>query len=191
MIGWLVPRCPVGTADKVWVERRMRWLAGRFGADRLRRAAVVRPTDEFFPDPYDGTEAAARKCLVRLCGYMGVPPAAVRLEVAEDDRMLDLQIRHANQAAERSAGTGRLAGRSFLELWPDSVSSGLFAACREVRESGRPADLRDHRWRFSAGGRVHTGLADIRVTRYRDGVLITWGRVRPAEPEPGRREARS
>ncbi|MBX9626456.1 MAG: hypothetical protein K2X82_21830 [Gemmataceae bacterium] len=53
MLGWLFPRCPVGTVDKAWVERRMRWLAGRFGADRLRRAVVVRPTPEFFPDPYD------------------------------------------------------------------------------------------------------------------------------------------
>ena len=110
--------------------------------------------------------------------------------LAEDDRMLDLQVRHANQAAESAAGTGRLAGRSFLELWPDSVRSGLFAACREVRRTGRPADLRDHPWRFSSGGRMHTGLADIRVTRYRDGVLITWGRVRPGGNEPGGREAR-
>jgi hypothetical protein len=64
----------------------MRWLAGRFGADRLLRAEVVRPTAEFFPDPYDGTPEAAQRCLLRLCGHLGIQPA-LRLEVHENDEI--------------------------------------------------------------------------------------------------------
>jgi hypothetical protein len=87
MLGLFAPRCPVETQTKAWVERRMRWLAGRFGVGRLRSARVVLPTNEFFPDSYDGSEAAARDCFARMCGYMGVDPGSVALEVVDDRHM--------------------------------------------------------------------------------------------------------
>lgn len=87
MLGWLFPRCPLDTADKAWVERRMLWLAGRFGIDRLRNARVILPTDEFFPADYTPDEDGASACLVRLCEYMGVDPFAVRLTVVPDEQM--------------------------------------------------------------------------------------------------------
>ncbi len=83
----LFPRCPLATRDKVWVERRMLWLARRFGADRLRTAPVVLPTPAFFPDPYAADAPSARRLLDRVCGYMGVDPAAVEQAVAADDDM--------------------------------------------------------------------------------------------------------
>ena len=87
MFGWFKPSCPLGTHDKVWVERRMLWLADQFGIDRLLNARVVLPTDEFFPDPYAGDWPSARLCLERMCRYMGVPPTAIRLDVRGDEAM--------------------------------------------------------------------------------------------------------
>ncbi len=87
MLGWLFPRCPLDTAGKAWVERRMLWLAGRFGIDRLRNARVILPTDEFFPADYTPDEDGAARCLACLCEYMGVDPFAVRLTVLEDVHM--------------------------------------------------------------------------------------------------------
>lgn len=87
MFGWFKPRCPLDTAWKTWTERRMLWLADRLGVDRLLDAQVVEPTEEFFPDLYDADRASARKCLDRVCGYMGVDPARVTLEVVADDDM--------------------------------------------------------------------------------------------------------
>jgi hypothetical protein len=87
MLGYFFPRCPVDTHTKAWVERRMRWLASRFGIERLRNARVVLPTNEFFPDSYDGSEVAARDCFTRMCGYLGVDPASVTLEFVDDRQM--------------------------------------------------------------------------------------------------------
>jgi hypothetical protein len=50
MLGWLGPKCPLDTGEKMWTEFRMRWLAGKLGLDRLigsdvicRRASSVTP----------------------------------------------------------------------------------------------------------------------------------------------------
>ncbi len=84
MLGWFSPRCPLGTWEKTWTEVRMRWLAEQFGIDQLLGAPVVTPTEEFFPDPYDGDAAGARRLLDFLCGFMGVAPGSVSLEVCAD-----------------------------------------------------------------------------------------------------------
>src|SRR5262245_12856437 len=82
MLGWLLPtpRCPVGTLVKAWTERRMLWLSEQFGRDRLLGAEILLPRPPFFPDADDRT-AAARHVLDRLCGSMGIDPAAIDLEV--------------------------------------------------------------------------------------------------------------
>ena len=43
-------------------------------------APVVLPTEEFFPDPWDGSPEAVQLLFRRVCGLMGVRPKAVRLE---------------------------------------------------------------------------------------------------------------
>lgn len=87
MFGLFAPRCPLDTAEKAWVERRMVWLADRFGIDRLRSATVLLPTAEFFPEPYTPDYAGCRTCLDRMCGHLRVDPRSVRLEVVDDDAM--------------------------------------------------------------------------------------------------------
>jgi hypothetical protein len=69
---------------KRWVEDRLRWLSGQFGLHVLLERPIILPTDEFFPDPYDGSEKAARRMFRRVCGYMGVDPGAVDVEVFTD-----------------------------------------------------------------------------------------------------------
>jgi hypothetical protein len=117
-------------------------------------------------------------------------PVVLGEPVLDGDQVIDLRIRHANPAAEQAApGPERLSGRRFLELWPDSARSGLFAACVRVLRTGSPADLPGQPWRLQARGRSHSVRADVRVTRYRDGVLITWTdgqeSARPAGPAEG------
>src|SRR5262245_18054763 len=71
---WFRPTCPVTASEKVWVERRMAWLACVFGPERLLKADVVLPTPAFFPDPYDGTDESAARLFGRVCGYLRVEP---------------------------------------------------------------------------------------------------------------------
>jgi hypothetical protein len=87
VFGLFTPNCPLGTAEKVWVERRMRWLADRLGHERLRDARAVVPTADFFPDPYHPDEPSARRCLDRVCRYMRVDPASLALTVVADEAM--------------------------------------------------------------------------------------------------------
>src|SRR3712207_1639273 len=76
---WYRPRPPVDAEHKDWTERRMAWLAEQFGLERMLRAPVVLPSEEHFPDPFDGTEHDAWVLMRRVCGYMGMDRARVRL----------------------------------------------------------------------------------------------------------------
>jgi hypothetical protein len=63
----------------------MGWLAGEFGLDRMLRAQVIVPTVEYFPDPFDGTEAGASVLLWRVCGYIGVNSERIQLRFYSEE----------------------------------------------------------------------------------------------------------
>jgi hypothetical protein len=84
MFGWSRPTCPCDPAAKRWVEDRLKWLVGQFGLHILLERPVIQPTDEFFPDPYDGSHASGRRLFQRVCEYMGVNPRDVEVEFFKD-----------------------------------------------------------------------------------------------------------
>ncbi|HBE71031.1 MAG TPA: hypothetical protein DDW52_23030 [Planctomycetaceae bacterium] len=81
MFGWFKPQCPVDAAAKRWIENRLQWLSEQFGLDTFTRRAVILPTNDFFPDPMDGSKASVRNLLDQVCRYMDVPPQRVTLEL--------------------------------------------------------------------------------------------------------------
>ncbi len=81
VFGWFRPTCPIHYVAKLWLEKRLLWLGEQFGMDVFTRRAVVLPTDDFFPDHYDGSEAAARRILERVCRYMEVDAETVALRL--------------------------------------------------------------------------------------------------------------
>ncbi|HEY7314749.1 MAG TPA: HEAT repeat domain-containing protein [Gemmataceae bacterium] len=87
MFGWFAPKCPLDTWEKTWTERRMRWLADQFGIDRLLNAKVILPTEQYFASPLGTDLKSVRRLLDRMCGYMGVSPAKVSLEIVADEQM--------------------------------------------------------------------------------------------------------
>jgi hypothetical protein len=94
--------------------------------------------------------------------------------------VVDFLVIYANPAAidpvERRAN--ELIGHRFLELYPDSVRNGIFEACLKVIATGIPVDLPAQTWRLSRYGRIREGTADVTITRYRNGVVITWIQTR-------------
>lgn len=84
MFGWFRPTCPCDPAAKRWVEERLQWLARQFGLHILLERPVILPTDEFFPDPYDGSPNAVRRLFRRVCNYMEVDPDAVEMKLFTD-----------------------------------------------------------------------------------------------------------
>jgi len=81
MFGWFKPQCPVDGSAKQWIENRLQWLSAQFGRDTFTRRAVILPTNDFFPDPIDGSEASVRNLLDQVCRYMDVNPECVALEL--------------------------------------------------------------------------------------------------------------
>ena len=85
MFRWSTPKLPISPEQQSWVNSRAQWLLQQFGAVRVRKARVVLPTPEFFPDPFDGAEAEVTPMLHRVCGYMGVDPGRIELYLYSDD----------------------------------------------------------------------------------------------------------
>lgn len=87
MFGLFRPKCPLDTAEKAWVEWRMRWLCHCLGFERLAEARVILPTEQFFTGPYQRDEASARRWFDRMCQYMRVDPGTLSLHVLPDEEM--------------------------------------------------------------------------------------------------------
>ncbi len=85
MFDWLfAPSCPCDLAAKEWIEERLAWLAEEFDDHAFNGRRIVRPSPEFFPDPYDGSKPAVRALLDRVCDYMDVVPDLVELKFVSD-----------------------------------------------------------------------------------------------------------
>ncbi len=87
MFGWFSSKCPVRTSDKTWTERRMRWLAERIGLERLRKARVILPTANFFPEPYRRNSKDVSSMLSRVGYFMGIDTKHLKLEVIPNDQL--------------------------------------------------------------------------------------------------------
>ncbi|MCX4749825.1 hypothetical protein OG455_30650 [Kitasatospora sp. NBC_01287] len=81
---WRAAACPVGDGPREWIERSTAWLAGEFGPAMPLREPVL-PTAEQFPGPYSGTPAEIRRLVGRICGFTGVHPELVTVEIEPDD----------------------------------------------------------------------------------------------------------
>ena len=79
MLGFLFPRPPVETGEKVWVERGLDDLARVLGADRLRSAEHLSPAAVLAG--YEPTEGHARGLFERFARHAGLDPAAVELRL--------------------------------------------------------------------------------------------------------------
>lgn len=87
MLGFLRPRCPLDTGEKMWTEFRMRWLVETLGIDRLVGAEVILPEARYFPGPYSAAPDDARRIFERVCSYMRLDPARFTLEILPDESM--------------------------------------------------------------------------------------------------------
>ena len=115
MFGWFrrrerAPREPLDRHGREWVERHLRWLGDEFGTGRLIDEPVVEPTPAFFPDPYDGSQAAVEAMLDRVRGCMDVSPVyEVRVRLYDESNAPPLADA-AGHALGGTAGTYQKRG---------------------------------------------------------------------------------
>ena len=139
MFGLFAPTCPLETAEKAWVERRMRWLAERLGPSRLLDATVVLPTDAFFPGPYWPNEVCARHVLDHVCGYMQVNPRSLTLTVLPDEAMpgaVGLYQRRARPGPSRRTKANIFVAASELADPPSLIATLAHEVGHEILLGG-------------------------------------------------------
>lgn len=93
------PTCPIEEPLQKWVDGRFKWLEETLGRDTARRARVILPTPEFFPDVYEGRPDDAQAMLTRIAGYMNVNPQRFRLFLYSENREVSgLGIGHSSSS---------------------------------------------------------------------------------------------
>jgi hypothetical protein len=70
---------PVNEEEKKWIEQSFQWLLETFGKDIFLKHKTILPEKAFFPDKYDGTEAAVDKVVSRVCAYMDINPDQIEV----------------------------------------------------------------------------------------------------------------
>ncbi|MGO9775315.1 MAG: hypothetical protein ACLPM3_01855 [Terracidiphilus sp.] len=101
----LRPKLPVTEEERLWVDEGFRRLSRMLGSSRLQNAAVILPTDEFFPDPWDGSEDALKALFRRVCNYMGVNSSKVELAIIPDtSELLDALPTYSLSSENQPAG---------------------------------------------------------------------------------------
>jgi len=82
------PKLPITEDERLWVDEGFRRLSRLLGWSQMHNAPVVLPNDEYFPDPYDPTEAGLEALFRRVCTYVQVPRTNVELSVIPDSSEL-------------------------------------------------------------------------------------------------------
>jgi len=78
-------KLPVSDDERQWVERGFERLSHMLGHQRMLHVRVVLPDAEYFPDPWDKSEAAAEKMFCRICDFMKVRRSQIDFEVFPDE----------------------------------------------------------------------------------------------------------
>jgi hypothetical protein len=78
-------KLPISDEVREWVDEGFRRLETMLGRCRMLEATVILPAAEHFPDPYDGTPAAAEKVFCRVCAFMRVDRSRIDLEIFPDE----------------------------------------------------------------------------------------------------------
>ena len=123
-MSWFTPKCPVDGESKEWIEGSFNWLVEAIGPDILRDVDVVVPTEEHFPDPYDGSRGSIRRMFERVCEYMDVDPKLIELQFydsEDDDQIHPLAIEEGVRSHDLGTYQRRRDGKQVIRL---DVSQG-------------------------------------------------------------------
>ena len=128
MFDWLrpAPACPCSPPAKAWVEEGLSWLCREFPENIFTGKPLVLPTGEFFPEPYNGTDADVEILLRRVCGYMQVDRSRVVLDFSTGgDKVLLV-----NEEGHYIAGFGGLyedaGGDAAIQLDVSQLEDPIF-----------------------------------------------------------------
>ena len=156
-------------AAKRWVEQRLCWLADEFGRDVFIRRAMILPTEEFFPEPFDGSDASIRAMLDQVCRYMDAEPEDVELELFED-RQDYLLVNEHGQAIGQAAGLYEKDGRTRIHIEASQAADPVVLVGTMAHEIAHHRLLGERRIRATAYD--HELLTDLTVVFHGLGIFL-------------------
>jgi hypothetical protein len=161
------PKLPVDADTQEWVDRRMQWLVDQFGIDRLRSARPVEPTDEFFPDPYDRSEAAVQRMLDRICPWMDIDPARIELQFYPERR--NPYVRNENDSIPGSAGHYRVEHKEIIAVERSTLTDPTVVVATLAHELAHVRLLGEQR--LSRDAEDHERLTDLATVFFGLGIF--------------------
>ena len=121
-MNWFTPKCPVGEDERLWIEDSARWFIEEFGVETIRQAVTILPTEEFFPDFYAGREEDVQSLFERVCSYMSVDAARLKLEFYSEEPR---ELSHTRLVAQKFSQEKPLG---FFEQHAAKLTIGILAA---------------------------------------------------------------
>jgi hypothetical protein len=122
----------------------MRWLSDHLGNERLLRAQVLLPTEQFFPDPYQATQGDVQGLVHRLGAYMGVETTRIRVEVLPDVELPEATGRYVQEGDQTviQIAESQLANLvSVIATLTHELAHEILSGRRLLTVAGR-----DHEW---------------------------------------------
>ncbi len=126
------PKCPIPEDARRWVDYSLRWLLAQFECYDLLNAPVVLPDQEFFPDPFNGSEACVQRMLERVCGHMRVDPTRLELALFTERLQWPSQLRLYVGGKSHQGAAG---------LYIDEEGGDRIVLAIETAQVKRPASL--------------------------------------------------
>lgn len=166
------PQPPVEGETKLWLEEKMAWLIEEFGLARLRSVQVVVPIEEFFPDQYDATQDAACAIFTRVCSFMCVNPARIRLRFYSDKPAHSLEDLNIPFESAHSGAAGLYRGdseKSEIALSTDKLDRPVELVATIAHELGHVILLGDGH--VSPDDDDHEPLTDLSTVFFGLGVF--------------------
>jgi hypothetical protein len=150
----------------------MLWFIAQFGARTLQQEVVL-PEPEYFPDPYQGTPACARKVLAQVCQYMGVPPDVAKLDVFDDPHRGLVEHLSASHGSHTGAAglyaRSTPGGRFLLAVEASQLKDGLGLVATLAHEVGHILLIGSGRLRGNE--RDHEDLTDLVTVFFGLGII--------------------
>lgn len=170
MFGFLQPQCPVPRDEKAWLENGFAWLTDQFGRERLQRGTVILPTEQFFPDRFDGTNQTIRLLLDRVCKYMDVDCSTVLLHLYDEGRTIDLGPGcMVVSEGSGTAGTYRQGAKTVVSVEATHREEPVILVAIMAHELGHARLLGENR--INAENRDHEKLTDLSTVFFGLGIF--------------------
>ncbi len=149
---WLsTPTCPVGPREKAWVETNYRTIAASLHLDRSPRRRVITPSDEFFPDAFDGSEESTQQLADRVCQYLEMDPRSVAWQASHEGCQHG-EARGDHESCQHGGGQpkhqGCGCGPHQEPLHPAEIVVAVARAVarQRLQDQELPADLLEQQW---------------------------------------------